>query len=251
MEGALFDEEIEGAQGSPAALGGLPRFAECEFEATYPFGRVLLDDPQCPVRAVVEVFNPLVPGDEESSGLPIAVVTVSLVSSADEPLDCSLMLSVEALVGHSLRRQALASRPSAHIQAVGPLQGYLFSDEALVPSSEDWGTLAAAVMGEGTWVGPVWGLGKWNQGLLEMWRGFLETGEPRAGVFGVGRAGPSPTYGSSVAGTLGSRRALAPRGSTEVVLFLGWALPQPPLLDMGQSRARRDGRLLHRRELLC
>jgi non-lysosomal glucosylceramidase len=38
LEGALFDEEVEGALGSPAPLAGLPRFAECEFETTYPFG---------------------------------------------------------------------------------------------------------------------------------------------------------------------------------------------------------------------
>ena len=104
-------------------------------------------------------------------------------------------------------------------------QGYLLSDEDLPPGHEEWGTLAAAVLGEGTWVGPSWGLGKWDQGLLAMWRGYVETGEPRAGTFGVGRAVPAATYGSSVAGTLGARRALEPHGRAEVVFLLAWHFP--------------------------
>jgi uncharacterized protein (DUF608 family) len=67
LEGALFDDEVGGAQGATAPLAGLPRFAECEFEACYPFGRVLLADPAFGVRASVQAWNPLVPGDEEAS----------------------------------------------------------------------------------------------------------------------------------------------------------------------------------------
>src|ERR1700745_4339957 len=65
LGGAIFDEEAEGWQGSAAPLAGLPRFGECEFQATYPFGRVVLSDPGFPLRASVEAFNPLVPGDAE------------------------------------------------------------------------------------------------------------------------------------------------------------------------------------------
>jgi len=104
---------VEGAQGSWAPVAGLPRFSGCEFETTYPFGRVLLADPHFPVRAKVEVFNPLVPGDEEMSGLPLAIISVTLESLADGALDCSVMMSVEALVGHSCRSHDLPSRPLA------------------------------------------------------------------------------------------------------------------------------------------
>ncbi|HXW82199.1 MAG TPA: GH116 family glycosyl-hydrolase, partial [Acidimicrobiales bacterium] len=93
LEGTVFDDEVEGATGSPAPLAGLPRFAECEFETTYPFGRVTVADPHFPVRAKVEVFNPFSPGDELVSGLPIAVISVALESTVDEALECSVMFS--------------------------------------------------------------------------------------------------------------------------------------------------------------
>ena len=153
LEGALFDEEVEGQEGSPVPLAGLPRFGRCEFETTYPFGRVLLADPHFPVRASVEVFNPFSPGDEELSSLPIAVIRVSLEPVSDEPLECSVMLSAEALAGHSGRDRGLLSRPSASPRSGSGFVGYLLADEALGRDEEEWGTLAAAVLGEGAWVG--------------------------------------------------------------------------------------------------
>jgi non-lysosomal glucosylceramidase len=225
LEGRLFDEEIEGEQGATAPLAGLPRFSECEYETTYPFAQAVLTDPHFPVRAKVEVFNPLSPGDADLSGLPIAVLSVVLESVTDEALDCSVMFSVEALVGHALRRAGSASRPSAVARSEEGLLGYLLSDEALDPGREDWGTLAAGVLGDGAWAGPTWGIGKWNQGLFAMWTGFVNDGEPAAGTFGVGDAVPSFASGSAVAGTLGAKRALPPRGTAEVVFVLGWHFP--------------------------
>lgn len=225
LEGSLFDEEVQGEQGSPAPMAGIPRFAECEFEATYPFGRALLADPHFPVRAAVEVFNPFSPGDDQLSGLPLAVITVSLRSLADEPLDCSLMFSVESFVGQALRRQGWRSQPWARAQSAPGLKGYLLSDDALAADDEARGTLAAAVTGDGTWLGPTWGIGKWWQGEFAMWKSYLEAGEPAEGMFGVGSNAPSSNSGSAVAGTIGARRLVPPGGTTEVVFLLSWHFP--------------------------
>jgi non-lysosomal glucosylceramidase len=225
LEGNLFDEETEGALGSPAPLAGLPRFAECEFETTYPFGRARLSDPNFPVHASVEVFNPFSPGDEEISGLPIAVIKVGLQSAATEPLDCDVMFSLEALVGHARRSEGRASNPRASARSEADMSGYLFSDEAVDLASEDWGTIAAGVLGEGSWVGPTWGLGKWNQGLFHMWRGFVEHGQPGPGTFAAGADEPAITFGSAIAGTIGAKRVLGPHEAAEVVFLMGWHFP--------------------------
>ncbi len=235
LEGTLFDEEIEGALGSPAPVAGLPRFAECQFETTYPFGRVALADPNFPVQAQVEVFNPFSPGDEVFSGLPIALITVSIQSASEEPLECSVMFSVETLTGHEQRTKRWPSSPRAVARSEGNIQGYLLSDEAVEPGSDGSGTLAAAVLGEGAWVGPSWGLGKWNQGLLSMWRGFIDTGDPMAGTFGVGDDVPAPTSGSAIAGTLGGKRTLAPHETAVVVFVLGWHFPHRHAWAWGPS----------------
>ena len=230
LEGALFDDEVGGDQGATAPLAGLPRFAECEFEATYPFGRVLLADPAFPVRASVEAWNPLVPGDEEASGLPLAVFRVMVTSVASEPLSLSVMLSAEALAGHTLRAAGAPSRPVVASRTVsGPDggTGLLLADELMDPAHEEWGTIAAAVLGDGTWTGPTWGFGKWNQGLLAMWRGFVATGLPPSGEYLLGGPTPSsdPASRGAIAGTLGARRVLEPGGSQAFTFVLGWHFP--------------------------
>jgi non-lysosomal glucosylceramidase len=223
LEGALFDEEVEGWQGSGAPLAGLPRFASCEFQAAYPFGRAVLSDPQFPVQVSVEAFNPLAPGDAEVSGLPLGVFRVTLTSQASLPVDASVMFSAEAMIGHSLRAAGETSRPAAAARSAPGLAGFLLSDEAMDSGHEEWGTIAAAAVGPGTWVGPTWGMGKWNQGLFAMWQGYVETGQPLAGMFGLG--GHGPTTAAAIAGTVGAHRVLEPGTTAEVVFLLGWHFP--------------------------
>ena len=222
-EGALFDEEVEGWQGSPAPLAGLPRFAQCEFQASYPFGRVVLSDPGFPVEVAVTAFNPLVPGDAEASGLPLAAFRITLTSRASEPLDADVMFSAETMTGHALRAADQPSQPDVASRSADGLAGVLLSDQAMDPGHEDWGTIAAAAVGEDTWTGPVWGMGKWNQGLFAMWEGFLATGQPAPGTFGLGAVGPS--VAAAVAGTVGARRVLPPGGRAEVTFLLSWHFP--------------------------
>src|ERR1700760_3867383 len=61
LEGILPPELYEGWSGSPAAQAGLPRFRHYSFESAYPFGTVLLSDPDVPVEVRIEAFNPLIP----------------------------------------------------------------------------------------------------------------------------------------------------------------------------------------------
>jgi uncharacterized protein (DUF608 family) len=115
----------------------------------------------------------------------------------------------------------------AQRSAVFPGAGLLLTDSLMDPRHEEWGTIAAAVLGDGAWTGPAWGFGKWNQGLLAMWRDFAATGRPGAGSYLLGGPTPSsdPGSGAAIAGTLGAQRVLAP-GATEAFTFvLGWHFP--------------------------
>jgi non-lysosomal glucosylceramidase len=222
LEGALFDEEVQGWTGSEAPLAGIPRFADCAFEATYPFGRVALSDPDFPLEARVEAVNPLSPGDAELSGLPLAIFRVVLTSRASQPVEASVMFSVEALTGHALRAARQPSRPAAEPRTADGLSGVLLSDAAMDPAHEEWGTIAAAALGPDTWTGPSWGMGKWNQGLFEMWQGFSQQGQPAAGLFGRDDA---PMSSPALAGTVGARRRIEPGGTAEAVFLLAWHFP--------------------------
>ena len=236
LEGTLFDSEAEGWMGSPAPLAGLPRFCDCEFQASYPFGRVVLSDPDFSLRASVEAFNPLSPGDADVSSLPLAVFRASLTSRASRPAEVSVMFSVEAMTGHSLRERGEPSRPTVTSRTAPGVAGVLLGDEAMDPAHEEWGTIAAAAVGPGAWTGAPWGMGKWNQGLFTLWQDFVATGQPSAGLFGQ-RDG-APMSSPALAGTVGTRFLVQPGGTGEAVFLLAWHFPNRRSWRGGDSGPR-------------
>ena len=78
---------------------GLPRFARASFDAAYPFGQVHLSDPALPVRVTLKGFNPLVTGDADASGKPLAVLSYEVENLTDAPLEVSVCGSLRNFIG--------------------------------------------------------------------------------------------------------------------------------------------------------
>lgn len=66
---------------------GLPRFAESRFAARFPFAQIDLADPDLPVACRLTGWSPFVPGDEDSSSLPVAGLEYVLTNTAAAPID--------------------------------------------------------------------------------------------------------------------------------------------------------------------
>ncbi len=78
LEGALDTEDYDASEGSKAVNHGLPRFRHCEFASAYPLGQVHLKDDEVPLDVTISAFNPLIPGDSDRSGIPVAILTYTL-----------------------------------------------------------------------------------------------------------------------------------------------------------------------------
>lgn len=228
LEGALYDEEYEGALGSPVPLAGLPRFSECSFEAAYPFGRVCLADEDFPLAATVSAFNPLIPGDIGASSLPIIVWRVGLQNKSAEAMDVSVMLSVANFIGDRLRRADHdLSRPIATIRHSDQMIGWILQENGLDDTDEEWGSFVAAAVSEDcSWAGPVWSPGKWNCGIRGMWDSFIADGRPRAatgaqddrdGVVNATHGVPAVTVGTSL--------SIPSAGHVVATFAFSWSFP--------------------------
>jgi uncharacterized protein (DUF608 family) len=57
---------------SVGRIDGLPRFGNATFEARFPFATVALSDPAMPVAVDLTGWSPFIPGDADSSSLPLA-----------------------------------------------------------------------------------------------------------------------------------------------------------------------------------
>ena len=73
LEGPVDADQYEGSHGAPGPNLNLPRFRNASFATAYPFGRVVLTDPDVPLDVHLKAFNPLVPTDAEASSIPLAV----------------------------------------------------------------------------------------------------------------------------------------------------------------------------------
>lgn len=97
LEGAV--EDYQGSNGSLAPNHGLPRFRKSSFKSAYPFGQVSLSDPDVPVTAQIQAFNPLIPGDADSSGLPMAMLRFTLTNLTAKPAKAAICANMQNFIG--------------------------------------------------------------------------------------------------------------------------------------------------------
>jgi uncharacterized protein (DUF608 family) len=76
LEGPVRSWKIFGpagtGNGAPGKNYGLPRCADAEFRARFPFGTVKLADPKLPVGIEITGWSPFAPGDADNASLPVA-----------------------------------------------------------------------------------------------------------------------------------------------------------------------------------
>ena len=216
LEGPLPLDTYEGDSGSPAANHGLPRFRRCNFAAAYPLGQVLLSDPGVPVEARLEAFNPLIPGDAERSGLPVAVLRYVLTNRSRKALSATVCGTVPNFVGHDGTEGQCRGNRNLYREGKG-CRGLLMGTTGTPDTAAQWGTMAlATVTGGKVSARTSWLKAGWGTSLLEFWDDLLADGRLEDHP-----ADEEETPMASLAVEL-----RLPAGATrEVTFLLGWHFP--------------------------
>lgn len=97
--GPVHPTEYQHYEGRPVNHHGFPRFAEATFDASYPVGIVNLSDKTVPVAVRIIGFNPLIPGDADASGLPMAVLTYEVTNLTKKTIEVSVCGTMRNFVG--------------------------------------------------------------------------------------------------------------------------------------------------------
>jgi len=195
IEGPLELEDYEGSHGSKARNHGLPRFRTCSFAATYPFGQVMLSDPRVPLDVRIEAFNPLIPGDADRSGIPVAILRFVLINQTDGVVTASVCGSLPNFIGQDgsipgrdwRGEEDFSVGPKANRNefrkgrgccALGQPVGIFMRSEGVDPEAEQWGTIALATTAEeGASYRTAWARRSWGDSLLDFWDDFSSDGE--------------------------------------------------------------------------
>jgi len=216
IEGPIPLSAYEGDHGCPVPNHGLPRFRCCSFAAAYPLAQVTLSDPDVPVGVRIEAFNPLVPGDVETSSIPVAVLRYVLTNHSDEAVAASVCGSVRNCIG----MDGSQGEPKANRNAFrkeGQIQGLSMRSEGLDPNAEQWGTMALVTTArDGVSFRTAWLEAGWGSSLLDFWDDFSGDGalEERA-------AGGEDAPMASLAVAI----ELPPRATQAVTFLLTWHFP--------------------------
>ncbi len=223
MEGPLNGWEYEGYAGCPVPNQGLPRFRECSFDGSYPFGRVNLADSDVPVKASIEAFNPFIPCDINSSSLPVAVLRLTIENITMDDVDASFCVNVPNFIGleSDARRNINAFRKSSAIQGIDMRAGNV--DE----KDEAWGTMALTTTATtGVSYRTAWERGRTGKTLLDFWDEFSGTGELTDRPF---NNSPAPMASLAV------RQCVKAGEKVNVVFLLTWHFPNRQAWTLAQT----------------
>ncbi len=91
LEGPVPDWKKFGYRGAGNGSGGttygLPRFSSAKFLARFPFGIIELEDDDLPVTVKITGWNPFIPNDPDSSGLPVGGFEYEFRNTGSSSLD--------------------------------------------------------------------------------------------------------------------------------------------------------------------
>lgn len=229
LMGPIAVSDYPGAEGSFAPNHGLPRFATATFDAAYPFGIVNLEDDDMPVSAKAKVFNPLVPGDPDLSGIPVAIIRYEITNKTDAPLSVAVAGSLDNFIGidgatfeisdfNHTQYPVGAKKNRNTFRKSGQLAGIFMTSDSVDRTLDTWGTIAltTAEAGEITYRTQLSPKG-WNANITDMWDDFSDDGRFQPLTFDERVDIPR--------GALSVKFDLAPRATRTVQFLLTWSFP--------------------------
>jgi len=186
LEGSLSSDDFEGAHGATVPNHGLPRFRECQFEAVYPFGQVVLNDADVPLDVRLQAFNPLIPGDSNASGIPAAMLRFVLTNKTTQVVSAAVCGSLQNFIGADGTNGAQKQNVNTFRQQED-INGLFMHSEGVDPLAEQYGTLALVTTARsGVTHRTAWTNYTWGDSLLDFWDDFSDDGcledRVRAGV---------------------------------------------------------------------
>lgn len=244
-----FFPPFTGSRGLPVHLApGLPRFAEVEFTGEYPLAHLDFrdgpSDQPFPLRVALDAFNPMIPGDTDNSGLPVALFDWTLANVSDRPVSGWLVAVISNLVGYQGSPwpgdPAWTGGAPLNTALDEPgLAGVLMTSERAGGRHPAAGTMALVTTWPDTIVQTTWAEQDWPYSLRPFWYqllGQVPFEERRAP--GSQASAANPTVARRPEATLALRFRLDPGAAATLPLLVTWHFPHRYVQIPGQAEPR-------------
>lgn len=172
----------ERAQGYAAwESGGVPRFARARLAGEVSRALVQLRDDAIPVEVDLDAFSPFVPLDEDSSGIPGAVLSYTVRNTSDAQLRVSLAGSIANPVGFAgyglFGALKTEGEPHNAFRQESDVCGLYMTNPALHEGHLTGGSMALLLQDtENVTCKPCWNRSSWWNGAHDFWNDFARDG---------------------------------------------------------------------------
>ena len=182
-----FSEYLD-EEGDPVFHHGIPRFAKASFDAAYPFGQVNLSDPNSPIKVKIMGFNPLIPTDENNSGIPIAVLTYQVTNHSNKTIEVSVCGTMRNFIGQDDSKVKFDWKNSIvplginhnhnKFKEENGLNGIFMYSDSVDKNDPAFGTIALTTNSKSGVTHRISSVANsWSNGNLNFWDDFSEDGE--------------------------------------------------------------------------
>ncbi len=238
LEGPVSVRDYSGDWGADAVNSGFPRFEETTFSVAYPLAQVDFKHNDVPLQIRLEAFNPLVVGNADKSGIPVAVLRYVLTNNSDEAIESAVCGMVPNYIGVD----GWSGEPKGNFNEYrtnNDLKGVYMYSEGVDPEDVNWGTMAlTTTASEEVTYRTSWAKLAWNWTFREFWDDFIADGEltdhPDKSNAGENQGGGGRRIKTPPA-TLAVKVNLAPGETKEVTFMLTWHFPNRRAWDTGNN----------------
>ena len=146
-----------------------------------------LSDAELPVTVKIKGFNPLLPGNADDSGLPVAVLAYEVTNTGDSPLEVSVCGSMRNFIGKDGSKFRTdwkgdyipvgAEKNRNEYRESGNRKGIYLYSEGVDKQDPAWGTIALVTSSTGQVSYRTSSKAdSWNNAILNFWDDFSEDG---------------------------------------------------------------------------
>ena len=237
LEGPIDVKDYYGDWGADAVNSGFPRFENTTFAAAYPLAQISFEHRDVPLDIRLEAFNPLVIGDADKSGIPVAVLRYVLTNNTNEPVEASVVGMVPNYIGVD----GWTGTPKGNFNEYresGNVKGLFMYSEGVDKKDINWGTMALTTISNGEIsYRTSWAKLGWNWTFREFWDDFIADGmltdhpdrstneKTRDSEFIGNNQGNAKAKIKTPPATLAVKQVLQPGESKTVSYLLTWHFP--------------------------
>jgi len=177
LEGPISESKYYGDWGCDVYNAGFPRFEKTVFAAAYPLAQISFEHKDVPLIVTLEAFNPLIPGDEENSSLPVAILRYRIKN----PTDHDISVSVCGMIPNFIGTDGWDGKPDKNENEYREgeyVNGIYMYSNGVDPESVNWGNMALTTIASSQpTYRTTWAELGWNWTFREFLDDFTKDGE--------------------------------------------------------------------------